>query len=77
MLKHIVDNEDKVSMAVYTSESEFEKGGTASMIPLSMEECMQIALDTDYLTGMVINPYGNAFIMDKETLKGFLDMIHS
>ena len=36
-----------------------------------------IALDADDLTGMVINPYGNAFILDKETLKGFLDMIHS
>ena len=77
VLKHIVDNEDKVSLAVYTSESEFEKGGPASIMPLPMEECMQIALETDYLTGMVINPYGNAFIMDKETLKGFLDMIHS
>ena len=77
MLKHIVDNDDKEALPVFTSESELEKGGPTSRMTLPMEECMQLALDTDYLTGMVINPHGNCFIMDKETLKGFLDLIRS
>ena len=77
VLKHIVDNDDKEALPVFTSESELEKGGPTSRMTLPMEECMQLALDTDYLTGMVINPHGNCFIMDKETLKGFLDLIRS
>ena len=77
VLKHIVDNDDKEALPVFTSESELEKGGPTSRMTLPMEECMHLALDTDYLTGMVINPHGNCFIMDKETLKGFLDLIHS
>ena len=76
-LKHIVDNDDNLSLPVFTSGSEFEKGEPASMISLPMEQCMQLALDADYLKSMVINPYGNCFIMDRETLKRFLDLIHS
>lgn len=76
-IKHIIDSDDKEALPVFTSESELEKGELTSMINLPMEQCMQIALDADDLTGMVINPYGNAFIMDKETLKQFLDLIHS
>ena len=76
-LKHIVDDDDNVSLPVFTSESEFEKGEPASMMPLPIEKCMELALDEDYLKSMVINPYGNCFIMDRETLKRFLDMIHS
>ena len=74
-LKYVVDNENKEALPVFTSESEFEKGEPASRIPLSILECLQIALDDEKLTSMVINPYGNCFIMDKETIKGFLDLI--
>ena len=49
----------------------------SSRIPLSILECLQIALDDEKLTSMVINPYGNCFIMDKETIKGFLNLIQS
>ena len=76
-LKYVVDNDNKEALPVFTSESEFEKGEPASRIPLSILECLQIALDDEKLTSMVINPYGNCFIMDKETIRGFLNLIQS
>ena len=77
VLRYIIGDDNNEALPVFTSESELEKGDPTSSMTLPMEQCMQIALDTDNLEGMVINPHGNCFIMDKETLKRFLDLIHN
>lgn len=75
LLQHIVDNDGKEAMPVFTSEEELNKGEPTSRMLMPIEECLQLALESDDVTSLVINPYGSCFIMDKESLRYFLDLL--
>lgn len=77
VFKRVSDDEGDEVLPVFTRKGELEKAGVIPAISLSIERCMELALDTEDVSGMVINPYGKAFFMDKELMQRFVDLVRS
>ncbi len=76
VLKSVTDSDGNEALPVFTSDREIEKGVPVSTMLMPIEQCLQNALDTEGIKGLVINPYGNAFVMDKEVLEQFLNLLN-
>ena len=59
---------------MYINKRELEKGETANVImPVAILDVLKCGLAGDDLQGVVVNPFGKSFIMDKELLKKFIE----
>ena len=70
----LIDGEGKYWLPLYINKRELEKGETANVImPVAILDVLKCGLAGDDLQGVVVNPFGKSFIMDKELLKKFIE----
>ena len=70
----LIDGEGKYWLPLYINKRELEKGETANVImPVAIMDVLKCGLAGDDLQGVVVNPFGKSFIMDKELLKKFIE----
>ena len=70
-LIHLTNQEGEVCMPVFTSPEKMEEGGAGgcSTISFFMDEYMKQILDMQDVQGIMINPGGRSFFLDREVIK--------
>lgn len=56
-------------LVAFTSEEEMEKGKGSSTVAFSIENQLQAAMNMESVAGIVINPWDQAFLLDKELIQ--------
>ena len=69
----LIDGEGKYWLPLYINKRELEKGETANVImPVAILDVLKCGLAGEDLQGVVVNPFGKSFIMNKELLGKFI-----
>ena len=66
-LHHVDTNDGKHWLAAFTSEAESQKGESASVITAPVETMLKTCMDTAN-DGIIINPWGQTFMLTKELI---------
>ena len=72
-LQKIIANDKKEWYAAFTNMSEVEKGASTSTITQPIEHFLKAVLETEGVEGVIINPWDNAFSLDKDAIKLFFE----
>ncbi len=56
-------------LAVFTSEKEVRKGEPTSTLVISIKDHLEAVLDMDKVAGVIINPWDQSLLMDKELIR--------
>ena len=65
----IRDAADHVFLPVFTSRSEVDKGNHPNLITDELSACVDSALNASNVDGLIINPYGQNFVLNGDALK--------
>lgn len=68
-LRKIQTKDGREWLAAFTSDEEVHKGEATSTLAISMEDHLKEVLDMDSVAGVIINPWGQSFLMDKELIQ--------
>lgn len=71
-LQHIRTQDGKKWLAVFTSQDEYEKGESSSIIQNFIDGMLKGCKDMDE-PGIIINPWGNSFKLTKKLINAILD----
>lgn len=74
-LQRIQTNDGKEWLAAFTNFKEVQKGAATSTITQSIEHYLKAVLQMEGVEGVVINPWDNAFSMDKDIINMFFEAI--
>ena len=61
-----------VYMVAFTSESELEKGGPTNILSHFIDVYLDVILDFEEANGLVINPFGQPFFLQKDLIATIL-----
>ena len=61
-----------VYMVAFTSEAELEKGGPTNILSHFIDVYLDVILDFDEAQGLVINPFGQPFFLQKDLIAAVL-----
>jgi hypothetical protein len=61
-----------VYMVAFTSEAELEKGGPSNILSHFIDVYFDVVLDFEEAQGLVINPFGQPFFLQKDLLAAVL-----
>jgi hypothetical protein len=61
-----------VYMVAFTSEAELEKGGPTNILSHFIDIYFDVVLDFEDAQGLVINPFGQPFFLQKDLLAAVL-----
>ena len=70
-LHHLETQDGQQWLVAFTSQEEFEKGESASTITSSIEDMLKGCRDMSE-AGIIINPWGNSFLLTKELIHAIL-----
>lgn len=62
-----------VYMVAFTSEAELEKGGPTGILSHFIDVYLDVILDFDEADGLVINPFGQPFFLQKDLIQTILE----
>ena len=62
-----------VYMVAFTSEAELEKGGPTNILSHFIDIYLDVILDFEEAEGLVINPFGQPFFLQKDLIQTILE----
>ncbi|MCD8300938.1 MAG: ADP-ribosylglycohydrolase family protein [Clostridiales bacterium] len=74
-IQTLMDEQKREWIGIFTSEEEMNKGDDAPVrMNRSVTDILQIAWNQENITGVVINPFGNSFRMQRATIGALLEL---